>query len=104
MEYRFSFASPVSTERVSGLKAVAHRLQRVDFGDRTDRKEITVGGGHMSGVFDWWHFGLGSATEAELRVIWPDGTAGPWQKVTPGFWLLERDKDTTPWQPGSPAP
>ena len=40
MEYRFSFASPVSTERVSGLKAVAHRLQRVDFGDRTDVSKL----------------------------------------------------------------
>lgn len=73
-------------------------------GERTDRKEITVGGGHMSGVFGWWHFGLGAASEAEVRVIWPDGTEGAWQKVTPGFWLLERDKDAAAWTPGTAAP
>lgn len=73
-------------------------------GDRLDRKEITVGGGHMSGVFDWWHFGLGSAAEAELRVIWPDGTEGPWQKVTPGFWVLERGAEAKAWTPGEAAP
>jgi enediyne biosynthesis protein E4 len=77
---------------------------QTEAGDRTDRKEITVGGGHMSGVFGWWHFGLGQATEAEVRVIWPDGTEGAWQKVTPGFWLLERDKEATAWTPGTPSP
>lgn len=73
-------------------------------GDRIDRKEITVGGGHMSGVFGWWHFGMGTANMAELRVIWPDGTEGAWQSVTPGFWLLQRGQDAAPWQPGTPAP
>jgi hypothetical protein len=73
-------------------------------GDRTDRKEITVGGGHMSGILDWWHFGLGAATTAELRVLWPDGTEGPWQTVTPGFWVLERGAEARAWTPGTAAP
>lgn len=37
------------------------------------RREITVGGGHASGQLGWRHFGLGAATEAEVRVKWPDG-------------------------------
>lgn len=73
-------------------------------GDRTDRREITLGGGQMSGALGWWHFGLGQASDAEIRVIWPDGTEGPWQKLGTGFWLLERDKDAVAWQPGSAAP
>jgi hypothetical protein len=27
------------------------------------------------------HFGLGDATGAEVRVIWPDGMAGDWQQI-----------------------
>ena len=45
------------------------------------RREITVGGGHASGQIGWWHFGLGDAAQAEVRVVWPDGTAGDWQTV-----------------------
>ena len=44
------------------------------------RREITSGGGHASGQNGWWHFGLGDATSAEARVIWPNGIAGEWQK------------------------
>ena len=46
------------------------------------RREITVGGGHMSGQTGPWHFGLGPAQTAKIRVIWPDGTQGDWQEVT----------------------
>lgn len=46
------------------------------------RREVTVGGGHGSGQTGPWHFGLGPATTAQLRVIWPDGTPGEWQDVT----------------------
>jgi hypothetical protein len=44
--------------------------------------EITVGGGHVGGQLGWRHFGLGPAATAELRVIWPDGVAGPWQVLS----------------------
>ncbi|MGL4319592.1 MAG: ASPIC/UnbV domain-containing protein, partial [Paracoccaceae bacterium] len=53
-------------------------------GDAVDRQEITVGGGHASGRLGWVHFGLGDAATAEVRVIWPDGTEGPWQPVIVG--------------------
>jgi hypothetical protein len=28
------------------------------------------------------HFGLGTAGGADMRVLWPDGTASDWQTVT----------------------
>lgn len=43
-------------------------------------REITVGGGHVSGQAGPVHFGLGQAESAELRVIWPDGTVSDWAR------------------------
>ena len=48
------------------------------------RREVTVGGGHMSGVLAPLHFGLGAATEAQVRVVWPDGVASDWTDAVPG--------------------
>ena len=45
-------------------------------------QEHTVGGGHASGDASPLHFGLGAATTADLRVIWPDGAASDWTPVT----------------------
>jgi hypothetical protein len=53
-------------------------------GGTVQRREVTVGGGHAGGPFGPAHFGLGAATSAEARVIWPDGTEGPWREVTVG--------------------
>ena len=62
------------------------------------RREITIGGGHASGQSGWWHFGLGDAAEAELRAIWPDGTASAWQRVDGnGLYILERGKPVQVW-------
>ena len=56
------------------------------------RREVTVGGGHAGGQSGWWHFGLGTAETGEIRVLWPDGTTGPWRTVTPNaFMLIDRD-------------
>ncbi len=41
-------------------------------------RELTVGGGHAGGQIGPVHVGLGSAVEAELRVIWPDGSRSDW--------------------------
>jgi len=39
----------------------------------------------------WWHFGLGADPQAEVRVIWPDGSASDWAKVTgDGFYDLTK--------------
>ena len=51
-------------------------------GDQIQRREVTIGGGHVSGVLGPQHFGLGPADRAEVRVIWPDGAAQDWQEVT----------------------
>lgn len=48
------------------------------------RREVTVGGGHLSGVLAPWHFGIGTARGAELRVIWPDGQVSDWVSAAPG--------------------
>ena len=50
-------------------------------GERVQRREITLGGGHAGGQLGWWHFGLGASAKAEVRVIWPDGSASDWAKV-----------------------
>ena len=53
----------------------------VRFGDRTAEREVTIGGGHASGELGWIHFGLGDADGAQIRIQWPDGTAGRWMNV-----------------------
>lgn len=64
------------------------------------QREVQVGGGHVGGVLLPQHFGLGTATEAEIRILWPDGTTGPWQTVTANAaWRLEPGKDPAPLAP-----
>ena len=54
----------------------------VSIGDRTITREVMVGGGHAGGQLGWNHFGLGPASNAEVRVIWPDGEQGTWMPVS----------------------
>jgi hypothetical protein len=72
-------------------------------GQLVSRRELTVGGGHVSGQLGWSHFGLGEAERAEVRVTWPDGQVGPWQDVEPnGFVIVERGAEAVrPWTPGA---
>ena len=61
----------------------------VKVADRVQRRELTVGGGQGGGQIGWRHFGLGPADAAEVRVIWPDGTTGDWEKLSAdGFYDL----------------
>lgn len=48
----------------------------------TQAREITAGGGHAGGQAGPIHFGLGDAKTAEIRIIWPDGSAGAWRHVS----------------------
>jgi hypothetical protein len=75
----------------------------VMLGDRILRHEVTVGGGHVSGEAGWIHFGLGSATSAEVRVTWPDGEVGAWLPLDADeFGTIERDAVAVePWTPGT---
>ncbi|WP_237369940.1 CRTAC1 family protein [Rhizobium sp. SL42] len=73
----------------------------VRHGDRVLTREVTVGGGHASGKIGWHHFGIGDEAGTEIRVLWPDGTAGAWQVVTAdGFYLVQRDRPVRVWTPG----
>jgi hypothetical protein len=75
----------------------------VRIGDVKFRRELTVGGGHVSGQAGWVHVGLGPATDADVRVTWPDGSVGPWQRATAdGFGIIERGASAI--QPWTPAP
>ncbi|MBX9457509.1 MAG: CRTAC1 family protein [Rhizobium sp.] len=71
----------------------------VKCGEDTMRREITSGGGHASGMLTWHHFGIGTETTADVRLIWPDGTAGEWQTVAAGkFYVVEKGKAPVVWQ------
>jgi enediyne biosynthesis protein E4 len=70
-------------------------------GDRTTQREVTIGGGHASGELGWLHTGIGSATEAEVRVHWPDGSVSPWMTMgADSRATITRGESTlTPWTP-----
>jgi enediyne biosynthesis protein E4 len=61
--------------------------------DKTIRREVLSGGGHASGQLGFWHFGLGAEEAADVRVLWANGEAGPWEKLVANqFYRLERGK------------
>ena len=65
------------------------------------RREITSGGGHVSGQLGWIHVGLGDADKAEVRVKWPGGDWSAAYEVIAGqFVILERGKpEPMVWTP-----
>ena len=67
-------------QHVPNVDAIGAWLE-VRVGERTDLREVTVGGGHAGGQLGWLHAGLGHADAAEVRVQWPDGETGPWMTV-----------------------
>jgi len=68
---------------------------------RTTLRELTIGGGHAGGQIGWTHFGLGYADSAEMRVQWPDGTTGPWQRLEANaFVIIDRETpEPSVWSP-----
>ena len=73
----------------------------VTTGATTQRREITVGGGHAGGQMGWWHFGLGDATDATVQVIWPDGAKSEPAKIgAGGFYTLSPGKAPAAWTAG----
>jgi enediyne biosynthesis protein E4 len=76
----------------------------VKAGETTMRRELTIGGGHAGGQLGWIHFGLGDQTSAEVRVLWPDGEAGPWMAAQADrFFLIGRGSSSPgEWTPPNP--
>ena len=62
-------------------------------------RERSVGGGHASGTLGPIHVGLGSATSAEVRVTWPDGTVDDWRPIEADRYVtIHRDvEEVEPW-------
>lgn len=80
--------------------AIGARIE-LKIGELKTVRERTIGGGHIGGQLGWMHVGLGPATQANVRVIWPDGEVGPWLTV-PGdaFSVIQRDPpNVMPWSP-----
>ena len=72
----------------------------VRHGSVVEQREITSGGGHVSGQVGWWHFGIGADEKAEVRVIWPDGTENIWAPVAgDGFYNISPGAAPEPWAP-----
>jgi enediyne biosynthesis protein E4 len=71
-------------------------------GDRIQRRELTIGGGHAGGQLGWTHVGLGDATAADVRVLWPGGESGPWLPLKADQFAIVRRGESAaqPWTPG----
>ncbi len=68
----------------------------VKAGKQITAREVTVGGGHVSGELGPVHFGLGTKGRAQVRVTWPDGTQGQWHPTaTDRTITLEPSADDT---------
>jgi hypothetical protein len=73
----------------------------VELPGRVLRRELTVGGGHLSGSLGFVHFGLGQAEQVRLRVRWPDGQQGDWLEAPSNrFVVLTRNQELRGYTPG----
>jgi hypothetical protein len=71
----------------------------VDLGGKVIRQELTIGGGHASGMLGWMHFGLGDAKDVKMRVQWPHGPWSDWQTVAAdNSYIVARDAGAQPWK------
>jgi enediyne biosynthesis protein E4 len=72
-------------------------------GGAVQRREVTVGGGHVSGFSGFWHFGLAGMEDAQVRVLWPGGGTDGWVPLKAnGFYVLEKGQPARQWLPGKP--
>lgn len=65
------------------------------------RRELTVGGGHLSGSLGWIHVGIGSAESAQVTIEWPDGMReGPMTVAANTRAVIDRGAGSAePWTP-----
>jgi enediyne biosynthesis protein E4 len=78
----------------------------VEAAGRVQRCEQVVGGGHASGTLGFLHVGLGDATAARVRVLWPGAKPGDaaltsaWFDASADrFYVLDRKRGLVPWSP-----
>jgi len=91
------------TEPAPNTDAIGATLE-VQADGATQRRELTVGGGHAGGQIGWVHVGLGASTTAQVRVHWPDGSTSAWLAAAADtFDLVAKGAATlTPWTPPAP--
>ena len=72
---------------------------KTDLGRQT--REITSGGGHVSGQSGWIHFGIGANKSAQVRVRWPgEGWSKPYAVDANQFAIIDKTAATaTAWTP-----
>lgn len=70
--------------------AVGARIE-LRLGDRVLSTSRFVGGGHAGGSLLPLHFGLGDATKAEVRAVWPDQSTSQWQPISSGQEIVIHD-------------
>lgn len=86
-------------QSTTNINAIGSWIE-VKNGEKTQVREVFVGAGHASGHLGWIHMGTAKLEDAEIRVIWPDGAKGEWEKLkTNAHYVLERGKPAAAWSP-----
>ena len=77
----------------------------VKINGKVQRKEITNGGGHASGSLGSHHFGMATAKQADIRIIWPDGQTSDWMTMNANQFatINKQDSAVTFWSPSNNA-
>jgi len=70
-------------------------------GNKTQVRQIQLGGGHASGQLGFTHVGLGVAERATLRIQWPDGEwSASYRLFANHFAVITRgDEHVSYWYP-----
>lgn len=70
-------------------------------GNKTQVRQVRLGGGHASGQLGFIHVGLGVAERATLRIQWPDGQwSATYRLFANHFAVIERgDEHVSYWYP-----
>ena len=99
-----SIGSPSSSRVPDRTRRPSGPGSRSGWATGSSQREVTVGGGHAGGQLGWIHFGVGAATEVEIRVQWPrrrDWAVAPGRTPTSS---CSSSRMPTPSSHGSPRP